>query len=164
MKIEEKVHLDVVAEDMWKVMNDIPVIAKCIPGVEAFEPEGDNVYIGSIKMKVGPIAVNFKGKITVLEVDEEQRKISMRAEASDSRIGSNVKVVQTLSVIAADGGSDFAVEADVDMRGKLAQLGWGLIRPKVTSTMQEFAENLRIYMEENKEEAPETDQISSALD
>ncbi len=152
MIIEEKVFLDVNTDELWKVVNEIPVIAKCIPGVEEFIPEGDNVYVGSIKMKVGPIGVNFKGKITVIDVNTEEHKITMQAEASDNRIGSNVKVLQTLSVVQASEGSEFAVTADVNMRGKLAQLGWGLIRPKVTSTMQDFAENLKVYMNEKNEQ------------
>lgn len=153
MKINEKVFLDIQPEKLWDVVVDIPVLAKCIPGVQEFTPEGDNVYVGTIQMKVGPLHVNFNGKITVLSVDESNYTLKLQAEATDAHIGSRVKMEEILSVKEEEEGSDFMIEANVNMHGKVAQLGFGLIRPKVKSTLRDFAKNLKDYMDKSNEQA-----------
>ncbi|MCF8563202.1 SRPBCC family protein [Alicyclobacillus tolerans] len=147
MKVQEKFTLDASPDELWKVIQDIPAVAGCIPGVEEFAPLEDGVYRGTIKMKMGPLALNFKGEIKILSVDEEQRVLVMSGEGSDSKVASMAKMTQSLQVVPEEQGASIFIEADVDLRGKLASLGWGLIRPKVTSMTRDFAQNLKTYLE-----------------
>lgn len=148
MEVQQQFRVAAGADRVLRVLLDIPAVAGCIPGVEEFRAAGTKTYEGRIRLKVGPLSTNFKGRITVTEADETARLAAFVAEASDTAIGSTVKMRQSFRLTpAADGGTDVSVTAEVDVRGRLAQLGWGLIKPKVTSTMQEFAANLKALCE-----------------
>lgn len=150
MKVEEKFSLQVSPDALWQVIQDIPAVAGCIPGVEEFIPKGEDTYKGKIKMKMGPLTLNFVGEIKVLSVDATDRVLVMSGEGTDNKVASKAKMTQTLRVLEEEQGASVVIEADVDLRGKLATLGWGLIRPKVTGMTQEFARNLKTYLETGK--------------
>ncbi len=48
-------------EETWTILNDLEFIAPCMPGAQLTEIEGDE-YRGLVKIKVGPITANYKGK------------------------------------------------------------------------------------------------------
>lgn len=101
-------------------------------------------------MKMGPLTLNFKGEIRVLSFDANERVLVMAGEGTDNKVASMAKMTQTLRVLEEPEGTSVTIEADVDLRGKLATLGWGLIRPKVASMTLEFAQNLKTYIETGK--------------
>lgn len=144
MEVKQQFTVAAGVEQVWAVLTDIPAVARCIPGVEEFTPVAAGTYAGRIRLKVGPLSANFKGRITVTATDAATRQAAFVAEAADSAISSTVKMRQAFQLSpAAGGGTAVTLVADVDVRGRLAQVGWGLIRPKVNSTMQQFAANFQ---------------------
>lgn len=149
MRIEERFAVRAPAAQVWDLLLDVPGVARCIPGVEEFEPVGEGVYEGRIRLKVGPISAHFRGRITITEVNPDGRRAAFVAEAADGLIASTVRMTQSFQLEPLPGGgTELTLGADIDVRGKLAQLGWGLIRPKVTDTMRQFAANLKALCEE----------------
>ena len=51
------------------MLTDVERIAPCMPGAQLQEVEGDE-YRGIVKVKVGPITAQYKGKATFIESDE----------------------------------------------------------------------------------------------
>ena len=65
MKIEGEYTFDGTREDVWKMVRDPEVLATCLPGTQSLRLVGENEYEGEIKVRIGPIAGSFSGRLLV---------------------------------------------------------------------------------------------------
>ncbi len=68
----------------WRVLNDVERIAPCLPGAQLEEIDGDE-YKGNVKVKVGPITAQYKGKATFIEQNEAEGKVIIKGAGRDSQ-------------------------------------------------------------------------------
>ena len=123
---------------------DVPKVAQSLPGVESVSKLDDTTYQGTLKVRVGPIALNLAGKIIVEEQDKENWRASLRAEANDRRAAGAVKGKTTMMLKeAGPGQSELVVETDVNILGKIGEFGQPIIRKKADSMLKEFVENIK---------------------
>lgn len=143
MIFEHRSRVPVPIERLWEFMGDIPVVSRCLPGVEMFTSSGSDEYRGVIQVRVGPIGLHLEGKITVGERDREQRVASMTAEAQDARIIGGVTAKLTMRLLSlGDRETELTVRTDAAVLGKLGEFGQPIIRKSVDRMMQRFVENL----------------------
>ena len=69
MKIRNDVRIQIPIAEVWTVLNDIPRVARCAPGAELLESRPDDSHVGTIGVKLGPIALKFKGTVSFIERD-----------------------------------------------------------------------------------------------
>ena len=98
MKIEDSFRVDVPVEEAWKVLLDLERIAPCLPGAQLTEVEGDE-YRGTVKIKVGPITAQYKGVAQIVEADEANRKVVLKAEGRDTRGQGNASATVTATLV-----------------------------------------------------------------
>ena len=100
MELTNEFVIDRPVADTWKILNDLEFIAPCMPGAQLTEIEGDE-YRGLVKIKVGPISANYKGKARFVEQDEANGKAVLRAEGRDPRQGNaNALVTATMAALS----------------------------------------------------------------
>ena len=112
-------------QKVWNSLNDPQVLKSCIPGCEKLERTGDNQFVATAAIKIGPIAARFNGKVDLLDLDEPNSyRIQGEGQggvAGFAKGGATVRL--------ADEGPftvlNYAVQAQVG--GKIAQLGARLI-------------------------------------
>ncbi|HEY9393466.1 MAG TPA: SRPBCC domain-containing protein, partial [Nocardioides sp.] len=56
-------------EETWNSFLDIGSMAECFPGAQVTSAEGDT-FTGTVKVKLGPIAMVYAGSGTFVEKDE----------------------------------------------------------------------------------------------
>ncbi len=121
MELTNDFHVPASLDRAWAVLTDVERIAPCMPGAQLEEIEGEE-YRGSVKIKVGPITAQYKGKATFLERDEVNKVAKIRGEGRDSKGQGNASVTVTMTLkAAADGGTDVNVHNDLSISGKVAQ-------------------------------------------
>ena len=126
----------------WSVLTDVEKIAPCLPGAELQEVEGDE-YRGVVKVKVGPITAQYKGKATFVERDDAARRAVLRAEGRDTRGQGNAAATIT-ATLEPDGDETIVrVNTDLHITGKVAQFGRGVLADVSAKLMQQFADNLQ---------------------
>ena len=94
--------------EAWKVLTDVERIAPCMPGAQLQEVEGDE-YRGVVKVKVGPITAQYKGKATFVERDEAAGRVVLRAEGRDTRGQGNANAIITATMTADGDGTKVTV-------------------------------------------------------
>ena len=67
------------------MLNDVPRIARCAPGAQLLEQGEDGAYVGTISVRLGPVLLNFKGKLTYKEVDEANHRVVAEASGSETK-------------------------------------------------------------------------------
>src|SRR5207253_2576387 len=78
MELTNEFRVAAPVEQAWAVLTDVERIAPCLPGAQLQEIEGDE-YRGLVKVKVGPITAQYKGKATFVEKDDPAHRAVPRA-------------------------------------------------------------------------------------
>jgi len=124
-----------------------------MPGASLEEVIDERTFVGNIKLKVGAVTSNYKGRIYFSEVDEQAHAISMVAEGKEPS-GGTVKgtVASTLSS-AAGGGTDVACDANIELTGRIMQVGRGMIEGVSKQLFKQFVANVKRSLEVPPEQA-----------
>ena len=125
----------------WRVLTDLERIAPCLPGAQLQEVEGDE-YRGVIKVKVGPVTAQYKGKATFVERDEAAGRAVLSADGRDTRGQGNASATITAQLAPSDAGTHVVVDTDLKVTGKVAQFGRGVMADVSAKLMAQFVENL----------------------
>jgi carbon monoxide dehydrogenase subunit G len=140
--LEHSFTVPVPVSQAWEVLLDIERIAPCMPGAALTSFEGDD-FAGTVKVKLGPVSLTFKGKGRFVERDATAHRVVLTASGADSRGGGTASAKVTASLHAAgDAGTRVEVATDLDITGKAAQFGRGLIGDVSSKLIGQFADCL----------------------
>jgi uncharacterized protein len=143
MKIEKSFELKHPRELVWSRMNDVRLVARCLPGASIVEDLGEGRYKGRMSVKVGPMAAAFDGEIAIESRPAEWTAI-VSGKGADSRSSSRASGSMTyrLSDGGAPGATRVEVVSDINLAGSLAQFGKGAIMQEVANRITaEFVKN-----------------------
>ena len=138
MKIEDEFRVAVPVEVAWGVLLDVERIAPCMPGAQLQEIEGDE-YRGIVKVKVGPITAQYKGAARIVEADEAARRVVINAEGRDTRGQGNASANVTATLVSDGDGTLVKIDTDLNVTGKVAQFGRGVMADVSSKLLGQFA-------------------------
>lgn len=132
----------------WAVLTDIERIAPCMKGAQLEEIEGD-IYRGVLKLKLGPIATQFKGQAHFVERDDVNHRGVIKGEGRDTGGKGNAEALISAHLEEVGPGlTKVVVVSDIKLTGKVAQFGrLGVIRDTSEKLMSDFAHNLNTMLE-----------------
>ena len=124
MKLAGSYKMNVEKEVVWKALNDPNILKQCIPGCETFDKESENVFNATATNQIGPMNATFSGRVTLSNIQENQ-SYTLSGEGQ-SPVGfangsADVKLKEE------NGITTLSYEVDVNVGGKIAQLGSRLI-------------------------------------
>lgn len=133
MKIGQKFTVARPLAEVWAFFQDVPAVARCMPGAELTENKGDGLFAGRVKVRLGPFGANFEGEAKVTP-DPAAHSGHVEGKGVDKRGGSRSRMAMDyrLAPVEGGGGTEVTVDADVTLAGAIAQFGR-------TSLMQETA-------------------------
>jgi uncharacterized protein len=138
LKLEHSFTVPADLETVWQAVLDPERVAPCMPGATLAEVDGD-AFKGSVKVKVGPISLLYKGSGEFLEKDEAARKVVIKAAGKDSRGNGTASATVTVTLAAEGEGTTGSVTTDLQITGKPAQFGRGLISEVGGKILDAFA-------------------------
>ncbi len=141
MELTNDFDVSVPVETAWAVLTDVERIAPCLPGAQLQEIEGDE-YRGIVKVKVGPITAQYKGKATFVEKDDTGHKAVLEASGRDTRGQGNASATITALLQPAGEGTHVTVTTDLTVTGKVAQFGRGVLADVSAKLLGQFVDNL----------------------
>ena len=95
-----------------------------------------------MKVKVGPITAQYKGKAVFLEKDDAAHKAVLEASGRDTRGQGNANATITALLEPAGEGTKVTVTTDLTVTGKVAQFGRGVLADVSTKLLGQFVDNL----------------------
>lgn len=127
---------------VWALFQDIPEIARCMPGAELIEDKGDGNYLGRVGIKLGPFNASFEGEAKV-KADAATHAGHVEGKGMDKRGGSRSKLVMDYSLSEAGGLTAVDIKADLQLSGPVAQFGrTGVITETANVLIAQFARNI----------------------
>ena len=165
MDFSESFSVDAALDDVWDLMTDVERIAPCLPGAQLQEIDGED-YHGIVKVKVGPITSQYKGTARFEQVDEAEHKIVLSAQGRDTKGAGNASAKIGVSLEDDATGDSPAtqvmVDVHLDLKGKVAQFGRGVLADVSGKLMAKFAENLSEMIAAGHSEAGDSETAGSS--
>jgi carbon monoxide dehydrogenase subunit G len=147
LQFEKEVEIHAPKEKVWNFIWDVDRFIACVPGCkEAKTLEPGKLYSATMVEKVGPFRVEFPTSIEVLEKVELSR-IKAQATGADNKIGSRMKLDLDVNLREQGDKTILGFVAGVDILGKLAALGHGIIKRKADQVLDEFAQAVKKQLE-----------------
>lgn len=123
----------------WRLLNDIEVLKRCVPGCESMTAAGDNVYEVVMSAAVGPLRARFKGRMTLADIEPPSR-YRLQFEAQSAQAGFVRGQTWVELEAPAPRQTRLRYTASAQVGGKLAQIGSRLIDAATRATTDKFFE------------------------
>jgi hypothetical protein len=152
MKIENSFRVDLPITAAWTTLLDVPTVVPCMPGAELLGTEDDRSYRGQMKLKLGPVAVAFRGRARLTEVDEVQRLVRADASGTEAKGRGSAQAKVTFRLLPDGEATRVDVVSDIALAGAVAQYGraQGVIADVSQVMIDTFAENLKRRIESSQ--------------
>jgi carbon monoxide dehydrogenase subunit G len=141
MELEHSFSVPVPEERAWEVLLDVERVAPCMPGATLDSVTGDEIK-GKIKVKVGPIQMTYAGTAKFTERDPAAHVITLEASGKETR-GAGTASATVRSMLAGAGDqTQVTVKTSLNVTGKPAQFGRGVLTEVGGRLIGIFADNL----------------------
>jgi len=171
MKIDNEFSVGVPVERAWRALTDLEALAPCMPGAELTGVDGD-IHRGKVRVKVGPMVSQFAGTARFVERDESAHHAVISAAGKDMRGGGNASATVDARLRGEGAGTVVTVSTDLNISGRLAQFGSGMIKEISEKLFAQFVANVETQLlatdeaekaEAEAEAVPETEPVPETV-
>lgn len=138
MQLEHEFTVPVPVPEAWRVLLDLQRIVPCLPGATIERVEGDEIA-GRIKVKLGPIMVSYYGTARFVERDEAGRRFVLEGDGRETRGAGTASATITGQLHDNGSSTRVTVTTDLDITGKPAQFGRGVLADVAANLLDRFA-------------------------
>lgn len=142
MKFENEFAVAAPLERTWTTLLDLQRVAQCLPGATIQPAAADGSYEGSMRVKVGPVTIDYKGVARLTEVDEAAHVAVFNVLGKELRGQGTASATIRNSLVAEDGTTRVLVETELSVTGRPAQFGRGIMQDVAGSMLNDFAKSL----------------------
>jgi uncharacterized protein len=160
VRIENSFVVAAPPSQVWKLLLDVERVAGCMPGAELTEVVDDRTWKGRVRLRIGPVSMNYSGTVIMTERDDARHAVTLRAEGRETSGKGNAAATVRSSVQAADGGgSKVLIDQDLQLSGMAAQFGARMLQDVSAHLTQQFADGLSAQLTAEGDAASPTPQV-----
>jgi uncharacterized protein len=127
-------------DDAWATFMDLEQVGACFPGATVTSATEDG-FEGTVKVKLGPIALVYAGSGTFTERDDTAHRAVIAAMGKDKRGNGTAGATVTIELSdTGDGSTRAEVQTDLAVTGKPAQFGRGVMQDVSDKLLQQFVD------------------------
>lgn len=144
MNIQNTFNVPLAPAQAYDVLTDIERVAPCFPGAKLKQSLDADTHKGEVGFKLGPVQVNFSGKLQITQRDPAQHVAQFRANGKEQRGRGAATANITMRIEPFDQGSEVFVDTDLNLAGAVAQYGRGsgVVKALAEQILKQFADNL----------------------
>lgn len=135
-------------DEAFAVLTDLEKVAPCMPGATLTEVEG-TTYGGRMKVKVGPMSLTYEGTATLQDEDATNHTARIEAAGREKRGAGTAAADVSAHLVEKDGQTVVTVVTDINITGKPASFGRGVMADVGAKIVDRFAANLQDMLEED---------------
>src|ERR687896_895877 len=147
MRFENSFEVDAPLDEVWTALLDVERVAPTVPGAQVLERTGEDAYKVAIKVKVGPMSMTYRGEVEITERDEVEHRAVMKARAKESRGQGTADADVTMVLDGGNGRTSATVTTEVELSGRVATMGQGVLQDVSGRLVETFARNLATMLE-----------------
>ena len=164
IKIEKSFQVKEPIEKVWSLLSDPRRVAACVPGAKITDQVDEKTYKGTISVKVGPSATDYKGELEIVRNDAENHELEILGKGQDVRGRGSASMKMTGKLRGLDdGGTEVTSISEVNVVGILAQMGSRVISEVSNIMFAQFIRNFQAQLQQPADAAAvEATPISAA--
>ncbi len=124
-------------DDAWATFMDLERVGSCFPGAVVTSVD-ESGFAGTVKVKLGPIALQYAGTGEFLERDDAAHRAVIEAKGKDKRGNGTAGATVTVQLAPSGDGTRIDVTTDLSVTGKPAQFGRGVMQDVSDKLLQQF--------------------------
>jgi len=152
VKLEHSFEVSAPVDVVWPLLLDVERVAPCLPGAEVTERVDERTYRATMRVRLGPMRMTYAGDLAIDSVDEGVRTAVLRASANETRGQGSARAAIELGVGDASPGSRVSITTDLELSGRAAQTGRGLVERVADQMLGQFAECLQTKLAAGEDE------------
>jgi carbon monoxide dehydrogenase subunit G len=141
MKIANEFTVSAPIEQAWDVLSDLEQVVPLMPGAALVGRDGDD-FLGTVKVKVGPVTSEFTGKVHFVERSRDQHRAVIDGKGKEARGTGNAAATVTTQLHEAGQRTRVTVDTDLKIVGKLAQFGSSMLQQVSEKLLSQFVDSL----------------------
>lgn len=147
MRIENVFEVPAAPERAWSLLTDVPRVVPCMPGAELERTVDESNWEILQRVKLGPISLQFRSKVTRTEMNERDRRavLSVSAKEVRGRGGAEATIASSLDPLGS--GTRVTLVTDLELKGSVAQYGRPVVGSVAEQLTREFATCLASMLE-----------------
>ena len=126
MDLTHRFRVPASVEETWTAFNHLDRLAPCFPGATISSSNG-NRFEGSMKIKIGPLALVYNGSGRFLERDATARRLVFQASGADRRGNGTATATVTALLVGDESATEVELRTDLDFTGRPAQFGGDVV-------------------------------------
>jgi carbon monoxide dehydrogenase subunit G len=154
VKLTNEFTVAVPLERAWETLLDIERVAGFLPGAKIEPSDEKDVYRGSMRVKVGPMIVNYQGTARLVLADESQHIADLAVQARDTNGQGTASATIRNRLVPENGGTRVIAETDLSITGRQAQFGRGIMQDVAGRMLEDFAKRFESYLLTGEAEQP----------
>jgi uncharacterized protein len=154
MELEHSFTVPVPVDQAWNVLLDVERVAPCMPGATLDSVDGDEIK-GRIKVKVGPISMTYVGTARFTERNRDAGVVTLEAAGKETRGSGTAAATVRSELHGQDGQTEVTVHTSLNVTGRPAQFGRGVMTDISAKLIGIFANNLADMLATGNGSAPE---------
>jgi hypothetical protein len=138
MELQNEFTVPAPVSQVWKTLLDVERIAPCLPGATVDRHEGDEVA-GRVNVKVGPITASYAGTAKFVTKDESEHRFVLQASGRETRGSGSAAATVEARMSEQESGTHVTVGTSLQISGKQAQFGRGVMADVAGKLTDQFA-------------------------
>ena len=126
-------------DQAWATFMDLERVGSCFPGATVTSVD-DTGFAGTVKVKLGPIALQYAGTGQFLERDDAAHRAVIEAKGKDKRGNGTAGATVTVQLAPSGEGTRIDVTTDLSITGKPAQFGRGVMQDVSDKLLLQFVQ------------------------
>ncbi|MGD8339578.1 MAG: carbon monoxide dehydrogenase subunit G [Gammaproteobacteria bacterium] len=121
---------------VWDRLNDPEVLKQCIAGCESMRVERDGEFVASLKLKFGPVAASFDGRLSLSNI-VDNRSYTITFEGLGG-IAGHGRGAADVSLEPREYGTLLVYSVEAEVGGKVARIGRRLVQGVARRMINDF--------------------------
>jgi carbon monoxide dehydrogenase subunit G len=132
---------------VWETLLNVEEVAPCMPGAEVLEQTGDNSYKVAVKVRLGPVSMQYRGDVEIVDTDPGSHTAKLVAKATEARGQGTANAEIGMQLAERNGSTHATLTTDLRLSGRAAAMGQGIVKDVAAKLTETFAENLAAKLE-----------------
>jgi uncharacterized protein len=147
MELRNEFSVEAPVDRTWAALLDLERVAACLPGA-SIEPGGqDGTFRGAMKVRLGPMTMDYRGTARLEDVDEDTHTASIVVEARESKGSGAASAVIRNHVEPEAGRTGVTSITELAISGRQAQFGRSVMQDVADKLMAEFSKRLEAELQ-----------------
>lgn len=138
MDISGQQYIEAPIQKVWEGLNDPGTLRACIKGCESLERINNDEMDAVVVAKFGPVKAKFNAKISI--EDQKPPHSCRLVGQGEGGVAGIAKGAADITLEEKDGGTLLTYEADLQVGGKIAQIGSRLVGGTANKIIGDFFE------------------------